>query len=98
MSVSANAHSVEYEAMSAIRLAHDAGRRHSPAQIERIARSIEKFGIARPLIVDHEGRLLDGMAVYLALQGLGYEEAPVFRINLPDADLRALRIALNRAA
>jgi ParB-like chromosome segregation protein Spo0J len=54
MSNSTNA--VEYEAMSAIHLGHEMGRRHPQRQVERIMRSIEKFGIVRPLIVDSDGR------------------------------------------
>jgi hypothetical protein len=74
-------------------------RRHSPAQIRKLAASLERFGFVLPILTDPQGRVVAGWAMVLAAQQLGLNEVPAVRLtDLSDADLRMLRLALNRIA
>jgi DNA methylase len=72
-------------------------RKHPPAQIRKVQVSIERFGIVLPILVDPAGRVIDGWAVVLAAKKLGLLELPAVTISdLDEADVRMLRLSLNR--
>jgi ParB-like chromosome segregation protein Spo0J len=54
---------------------------HPPAQIERLAASLQQFGQVRPIVV-HRNTIVAGHGVYLAAQHLGYQALRV--TQLPD--------------
>lgn len=72
-------------------------RVHKRPQIRQIARSIEAFGFAAPILVDRDSMILAGHGRALAAQSLGMTEAPVVRLeDLTPEQARALAIADNR--
>lgn len=73
-------------------------RRHPPAQIEALARSIQQHGWLAPLVVDSASNLVIGHGRLEAAKSLGFKHVPV--VVLPDgytdAQVNALRILDNR--
>jgi ParB-like chromosome segregation protein Spo0J len=73
-----------------------ATRKHPPAQIRKLAASLDRFGFVLP-IVTHDDRVVGGWALVQAATQMGLTEVPaVSLIDLSEAELRALRLALNR--
>src|SRR5262249_43437568 len=74
-------------------------RKHPPSQIRKLQASIERFGFVLPIIVDRRGRVVAGWALVLAAKKMGLQEVPAITLtDLGEAELRALRLALNRLA
>jgi ParB-like chromosome segregation protein Spo0J len=74
-------------------------RKHSKAQIAKLAASLSEFGFVLPIVVDGTGKVVHGSALLLAATSLDLAEVPVVTIDdLPEAQIRALRLALNRIA
>jgi DNA modification methylase len=74
-------------------------RKHPLAQIRKLQTSIERFGFVLPIIVDRRGRVVAGWALVLAAKKMGLQEVPAITLaDLGEAQLRALRLALNRLA
>lgn len=74
-------------------------RTHSPAQIQKIATSIRRFGFNNPVLVDQEGLIIAGHGRTEAARLLGLKEVPTLRLeHLSDAQKRAYVIADNRLA
>ena len=73
-------------------------RRHRPAQVEQIARSIAAFGFANPVLVDAENRIIAGHGRVAAARSLGLERVPVVRLHLSPEQARALALADNKLA
>lgn len=72
-------------------------RRHPKSQIDKVAASLEEFGFVGAIVVDAKGRVVAGRALVEAAKQLGLAEVPVVTVrDLPEAKLRALRLALNR--
>ena len=87
--------------LPAISLAEYTGnaRKHSPAQIRQIARSIEEFGFINPVLIDADGQLLAGHGRLMAARKLGLEKVPAVQIeHLSDAQRRAYMLADNKIA
>ena len=57
-------------------------RQHPQKQVAELARSLEKFGQYRPLVVTAQGEILVGNGLYEALKAIGSETADV--IVLPE--------------
>jgi ParB-like chromosome segregation protein Spo0J len=55
--------------------AHNA-RKHTNAQIKALAKSIEAFGFAAPILADKHGNLLAGHARFKAAEFLGLKPSP----------------------
>lgn len=86
-----------YLPIGAVAPSPHAARTHSKAQRRKLKALIEKFGQVAPIIVDHANVIVDGHAVYDALRELGFDEVAVVVVqNRSDAEIRALRLALNR--
>jgi len=74
-------------------------RKHSRQQIAKLSRSIARFGIVAPILIDDANVIIAGHAVVDAAKVTGLREVPVLRVGcLSEAEKRALRLALNRLA
>ncbi|MEO7827534.1 MAG: DNA methyltransferase [Allosphingosinicella sp.] len=74
-------------------------RKHSPASIERLARSFDRFGVIDPIIVDEDGLIVAGHGRWLAAGLRGIDEVPVIRVRfMTEVDRRAYAVAANRLA
>src|SRR5271169_3712552 len=72
-------------------------RKHPPAQIRKLQASIQEFGFVVPVVIDGAQRVVAGYGLVLAARKLGFKEVPAVTIvDLDEAKLRALRLALNR--
>ena len=72
-------------------------RKHPPQQVRKLAASLDRFGFVLPILTDTEGRVVAGWGLVLAARQLGLTEVPAVSLtDLSDADLRVLRLALNR--
>jgi hypothetical protein len=74
-----------------------AARSHNRKQRRKLEALLRRFGQAVPIIVDPDHVIIDGHAVHAGLIDLGYDEiAAVVVHNRDPAEIRALRLALNR--
>ena len=74
-----------------------ATRKHPAHQVRKLAASLERFGFVLPILIDSDGRLVDGWGLVLAARQLGLEAVPAVTVSdLSEAELRSLRLALNR--
>jgi hypothetical protein len=72
-------------------------RKHSPAQIKKVARNLEEFGFVLPALIDENGRVVHGWSLVLAARLLAIPEIPAVTVtDLSEVQLRVLRLALNR--
>jgi hypothetical protein len=72
-------------------------RTHPKAQIQRIANSIEKFGMIAPVVVDGRSKVVAGVGRLAAAKLLGLKSIPTIRVtHLSEAELRAYALADNR--
>jgi DNA modification methylase len=76
--------------------AHNA-RKHTNAQIKALARSIEVFGFAAPILADKHGNILAGHARFKAADSLGLKQVPViFLDHLTETQAKAYMLADNK--
>lgn len=74
-------------------------RKITPAAVEKVARSIRKYGFNSPIMVDEEAVILAGHTRREALLSMGVGEVPVIVKNgLSEQEKRSYRIADNRVA
>ena len=74
-------------------------RRHSNAQIIKLSTSIDEFGFVLPILMDEQKRVIAGWALVLAAKRSLMTHVPAITVaRLSEAQLRTLRIALNRLA
>ena len=72
-------------------------RTHPPHQVRKLAASLQRFGFVLPIVVDAEWRVVAGWGLVQAARQLGLSEVPAVRLtDISEADLRMLRLALNR--
>src|SRR6516164_2246911 len=72
-------------------------RKHPASQIRKLGESIEQFGFVLPIIVNTADRVVAGWGLVLAARRLKLSEIPAVTIvDLDEARLRSLRLALNR--
>jgi DNA modification methylase len=73
-----------------------ATRKHPPAQIRKLAASLDRFGFVLPIVTQGD-RVVGGWALVVAAKQMGLTQVPAVSLtNLSEAELRALRLALNR--
>lgn len=86
-------------ALDALRPFESNARQHSPAQVAELAKSIERFGFATPVLVESDGTVVAGHGRIEAAKLLGLDRVPAIRLDHLTADeARALRLADNRLA
>jgi DNA modification methylase len=74
-------------------------RKHPPGQLRKLADSLDRFGFVLPILIDMRGRVVAGWGLVLAARQMGLREVPAVRLtDLSEAELRTLRLALNRIA
>ena len=72
-------------------------RKHPPAQVRMLAESLDRFGFVLPILVDSDSRVVAGWGLVLAARKLGVTDVPAVIVSdLSEANLRLLRLALNR--
>ena len=72
-------------------------RKHPPQQVRKLAASLDRFGFVLPILIDAERRVVAGWGLVLAARQLGLSEVPAVSLtDLSEAELRVLRLALNR--
>lgn len=72
-------------------------KQHLPAQVDRIANSIKRFGWQQPIVVDRNKVVIIGHGRLAAAKQLMLEKVPVvFAEDLSDDDVKALRLADNK--
>jgi hypothetical protein len=72
-------------------------RKHPPGQIRKLAASIDRFGFVLPTLINSERKVVAGWGLVLAAKQLGLKEVPAVMIaDLSEAELRLVRLALNR--
>ena len=54
-------------------------RTHSHHQIRQLAKSIERFGFANPVLVDHKNTIIAGHGCVVAAKSLGIDRVPTIR-------------------
>jgi hypothetical protein len=90
---------IEQRPISAVKVYETSARLHTPPQLKVLVNSVQAFGFVAPIIVDENDVVVGGHGVLLAAKELGYAEVPVVRLmHLNEAEKKALRIVLNRAA
>ena len=70
--------------------------RDNEEAIEQVARSIERFGFASPIIARPSGEVIAGHTRLKAAQHLGLEQVPVRYLDLTETEARALGLAATR--
>src|SRR6516225_54472 len=74
-------------------------RGHKKSQVEKLKMLIRHFGQVVPIIVDEQNVIVDGHAIWQAQRELNADEVIVVTmVGRNPAELRALRLALNRVA
>ena len=72
-------------------------RKHNNVQIKEFKKSIEKFDVIRPIVVDEKNVILAGHGLYSALKELGREEVDVIVMNgLSEKDKKKLLLVDNK--
>jgi ParB-like chromosome segregation protein Spo0J len=91
-----NSLSITYLRVEAVRPYVHAARHHNRAKLRKLRKLIERFG-QLPIIVDQDHVIIDGHAVHAVMRELGAEQiAVVVASGRSEAEVRALRLALNR--
>src|SRR5215510_16311120 len=66
-------------------------------QMEGLRQSMLKYGYLTPVIIDQNNVIADGEHRALVYKQMGYNQIPVFRLNLEtDTDKRMLRQVMNK--
>lgn len=74
-------------------------KKHDPAQVAKIAKSLHQSGWDQPIVVDRHGVIIKGHGRRLAAMELGFKKVPVIvRSDLTEAQVKAARLADNRVA
>ncbi len=72
-------------------------RRHPGRQIEKLTESLTRFGFVLPVVIDEQQRVIAGWALVQAAEKLLMSHVPAVTVaGMSDAQLRTLRLALNR--
>jgi ParB/RepB/Spo0J family partition protein len=74
-------------------------KKHSPEQIEKLAKQIADVGYLVPIVIDENNVILSGHCRWLAIKSLGWKTVPVIiKDDLSEAQKIAWRIADNKVA
>jgi DNA modification methylase len=92
-------HKIVWLRSSDLKLNPRNARFHPEAQIEQIARSINRFGFTNPILADGQNNVLAGEGRVKAAQRLKLNRIPVLKIeHLTEAEKRAYVLADNKLA
>ena len=73
-------------ALKSLRIPAITLRNHLPSKIRKLQKSIDRYGILAPLLVDGQGQIVDGCARYLAAKAAGLEHIPTIEISHLSSD------------
>lgn len=74
-------------------------RTHSQRQLDLLKKSIERFGLVHPVLLDHQNRVIAGWGIVQAAKQLGFSFVSTLHIeHLSEEELRAYAIANNQLA
>jgi hypothetical protein len=72
-------------------------RRYGQRQLHALKASVAKWDVIRPILVDGDGTIVAGVAIWMAAKELGHETIPVIRIeHLSPEQIRLYRISDNK--
>lgn len=92
-----NSLEILYPSTKTVKPSPHAARQHNQHQRRKLTNLLKKFGQVTPIIVDENYVIVDGHAVYETMLELGYDAIAVVVVaNRTEAEIRALRLALNR--
>lgn len=87
---------IRYREVAKLKQSEPRLRRRSKRVLKLLAKSIDRFGVVLPILIDGNEMVIDGNACLDAARHLGLDEVPTVMIeDLSEADVNALRIALN---
>lgn len=91
---------IEYLSLDDLTPYQNNARKHEKADLQTIEKSIEQFGMCDPIgIWSDKNIIVEGHGRLLALQELGYTEAPCIRLDhLTDEQRKAYALAHNKTA
>ena len=100
MTDTANALRIEYLSIDSVKPYERELRKHSKAQLAKACKLIEHYGQVLPIMVSGEDfTVIDGGLRWMAMKKIGYDQiAVVVAANRDPAEIKALRLALNRLA
>jgi ParB-like chromosome segregation protein Spo0J len=80
-------------------IAYAGNPRRNDHAVEAVAAAIKRFGFRVPVLAKSDGTLIDGHLRIKAAKRLGMTEVPVVLCDdLSEAEIKALRISINRMA
>jgi ParB-like chromosome segregation protein Spo0J len=80
-------------------IAYSGNPRRNDHAVEAVAAAIKRFGFRVPVLAKSDGTLIDGHLRIKAAKRLGMTEVPVVLCDdLSEAEIKALRISINRMA
>jgi len=72
-------------------------RKRSRKWLADMKASVSRFGLVLPILIDQDGLIIGGQGMFEVARQLGFTEVPTVRIDhLDEADVRLLRLALNK--
>lgn len=75
----------------------DNPKNHPAEQVDKIAQSIQQYGMDQPIVIDGDGEIIKGHGRFQAAQRLGLETVPViWQDGLTPPEVKAARIADNK--
>ncbi|MBW8852839.1 MAG: hypothetical protein JF604_00555, partial [Bradyrhizobium sp.] len=88
---------VDYLPITQLRESNRKLRRYGKRHLTALKASLDEFGIVRPVLIDKDGMIIAGVAIWLAAKELKHETIPVIRIeHLTPEQIRLYRIADNK--
>lgn len=88
---------IEYMKVKDLKPYEKNAKKHDKTQIANVAKSIERYGFAQPLVVDKNNVLIIGHCRLLAAKQLKLREVPVLRMeDLTEEQVKELRILDNK--
>lgn len=88
---------IQYKKISELKPYEKNAKLHPKSQVDKIAKSIEKFGFLVPVVIDSDGEIIAGHGRLLASKQLGLEEVPCIEVSgLSPEDIQAYRLADNK--
>ncbi len=90
---------IEYASTDDLQAYPNNPRKHGKRQQKKLDASVLTFGIVAPVLVDAGNTIIAGEALWESAKRVGFTEVPALRIDhLGDAEIKALRLALDRIA
>lgn len=87
---------IEYVPLSRLTVWKNNSRFISDEQSHALAKSVRRFGIVDPVIVDQRYRIVGGHQRLKVLRELGIRKVPVVKLPLSRRDFKTLNLALNK--